>query len=52
MQVVLFNDLVYIFENDLVKRKMYFIWNGLTKQVNNNFLNVHDFLELMLYFHG
>ena len=34
MQVVLFNDLVYIFENDLVKRKMYFISNGLAKQVN------------------
>ena len=51
MQVVLFNDMVNMFENDFIKGKTYFISNGLVKQVNNNFPNVHDSLELMLYVH-
>lgn len=36
-------------ENDFIKGKTYFISNRLAKQMNNNFLNVHDSLELMLY---
>ena len=52
MQAVLFNDMVDMFENDFIRRKTYFISNGLAKQMNNNFLNVHESLELMLYFHN
>ena len=52
MQVVLFNDVNDMFENDFIKGKTYFISNGLAKQVNNNFLNVHDTLELMLFVHS
>ena len=51
MQVVLFNDVVDMFENDFIKGKTCFISNGITKQVNN-FLNVHDSLELMLFVHS
>ena len=52
MQIVLFNDVVDMFENDFIKGKTYFISNGLAKQVNNNFLNVHDSLDLMLSIHS
>ena len=51
-KISLFNDMVDMFENDFIKGKTYFISNGLVKQVNNNFLNVHDSLELMLYIHS
>ena len=52
MQGILFIDMVDMFENDFIKGKTYIIWNGLAKQVNNNFLNVLDSLEFMLYVHS
>ena len=44
--------MVDVFQNDFIKGKTYFISNELTKQVNNNFLNVHNSLELMLSVHS
>ena len=41
-----------MFNNDFIKKKTYFISTGLEKQVNNNFLNVHDSFELMLSVHS
>ena len=52
MQAILFNDMVDMFKNDFIKGKTYIISNGLAKQVNNNFLNVLDSLEFMLYVHS
>lgn len=48
IQVVLFSYVVDIFDNKLDKENTYFISNELVKQVNTNFSNVHDKLELVL----
>ena len=53
MQVIFFNDMIDMFENDFIKGKTYIISNGLlAKPVNNNFLNVLDSHEFMLYVHS
>ena len=41
-----------MFENEFIKGKTYFISNELAKQVNDNFLNAHDTIELMLFVHS
>lgn len=40
-----------MFENEFIKGKTYFISNELVKQVNNNFVNMHDTLEMILFVH-
>ena len=52
MQTILFNDAIDMFEKEFIKEKTYFISNGLVKQVNANFLNVHNTLELTLSIHS